>query len=168
MLGEPLAQLFENNRFCLCELSCVPAGADHQGRVHLLSNSVGEVGGGSVVHGYNHHTAQDAAIKYSYPLCGVLPPEEDAVAFADLAAIKFERKSSCGFRDPPVGPALGAIAAPLDIGTRIVVPPKISEEVCHRSPLHAHQCSPREESGNGLFAANGFRFVRSGTPVVAG
>ena len=120
--------------------SLVLRRADAKLGVYLLGHALGEVGSGNLVDGNNDHAAQQASEEDDHPLGAVLAPDEDFVAFGDLARVQLARETMRVGQHIAVRPALRAIAAMMDVGDLAGMPLEVVEILqdggaCHQESV---------------------------------
>src|ERR1019366_185506 len=92
------------------------AWTQDQFRADLLADTSRKIGAGSIVDGHGENSRESAAQERGDPLGAVGTPEQDRIALRDVARGEFARELMSGSGDLPVGPALVAISARIDVG----------------------------------------------------
>src|SRR6516165_3293404 len=115
-------------------------GADTQLRFDLPRHSRCEFWTGDLVDRHDDRAAQQAAEKCHNPLGAVLSPDENLVAFADVAYFECLRKPVCILQHLAVTPAMYAVASAENVGRFSGMSAKVVEVfqdagACHRSTV---------------------------------
>src|ERR1035437_6182004 len=112
--GTLLAQSFQIDR---CDAwDVILHRANTEPGVHLLRDTLSEIGSGDLVDGHHDGAAQQASEKNNHPLGAVLAPNEDLIALADAALFKLARKAIHVAQHIAIGPSLHTIAAMVNVG----------------------------------------------------
>src|ERR1019366_10759046 len=89
--GNLLAQGFQID---LCDTrDVVLHRANTKPGIHLLRDTLGEIGSGDLVDGHHDGAAQQASEKCKHTFGAVFAPDEDLIALADAALFQFARKT---------------------------------------------------------------------------
>src|SRR5271166_1453580 len=141
--GNPLAEGFQMHGWNFGDL--VLRHANAKLGVHLLRDTLGELGSGNVVDWNNDDAAQQTSKESNYPLGTVFTPDEDLVAPGNLSRVELAREAMRVGQHLTVGPALRAIAAMLHVGNLAGVPPEVVEVLEDGGVRHQEQfnCSGR-------------------------
>ena len=117
LIGERCNLLAQSFQLELCDArDVVLHRANAELGVHLLRDTLGEIGGRDLVDGHHDGAAQQASEKGNHPLGAVLAPEDDLVALADAALFQLAREAIRIAQHIAVGPSLHAITAMVNVG----------------------------------------------------